>query len=406
MRLAILPKERQLSRGQRLLAQDPAAAVETLRAVVGAAPGDAQAKLFLAIALADAGRSADAIPELEAAMKLESASAVFPMELGLLHLDEGRVEEAKTWFAKAAALAPDNALAEVLPLLARWDAGEGTAAADLSRRTRDRASRFQARVLVRVERCFLLGTRPDCTRDAAPMPVRRMPDLFDRVWEAPRVRRKARALIAAGQFDAAASVLLQAREDFEGDELLDGLLPKALEGAFRELTDEIQDLLRRKAAAPPRPVPSGFFGKLLARLFPGEDLEAQRRDAIFRLADALLQMERWADAAVRLDEFWKSWKAAGEPIREKHYAVAVSIAAAEVAARRREWDSGLVWAARAAALEPDGKDAIRAEALARIGKGEDRAARRLFERFLDGSLYAAEDRLRELITGKKAFIAT
>lgn len=390
MRVALLRNERLFTRGQRLLTRDPAAAVEALQAAADASPKDAQAKLFLAIALADAGRAADAIPVLEAAIAIQPRNAVFTAEIGVVHLDEGRPAESRPWFEKAAALSPDNALCAVWPLLARWDEGDGAAAAELSRRTRDRASRFQARVLLRAERCFLRGTRPDCPRDAAPLPPRLEPGLLDRIWEAPRVRRRARAYIAKGRFDAAASLLLQAREDFEGEELLEGLLPKALEGAVRELTDEVQELTRKKMAA------DGG----------GAALEADRRDAIFRLADTLLQLERWSEAALRLDEWYASFVAAGKPAGERHFAVALTVAAAETAAKRGQFDAAIEWAARARVLEPDRKEVLRAEALARTGKGEDRAARRLFERFLDGSLYSAEDRLRELITGKKAFIST
>lgn len=390
MRLALLRNERLFSRGQRLLTRDPAAAVIALQAAAGASPKDAQAKLFLAIALADAGRAADAIAALDAAIALDPANAVLVAEIGVVHLDEGRPADALPWFTKAAAIAPDNALCAVWPLLARWDQGDGAAAAELSRRTRDRASRFQARVLLRVERCFLRGTRPDCPRDSAPLPLRREPGLLDRIWEAPRVRRSARAKIAKGRFDAASSLLLQAREDFEGDELLEGLLPAALEGAIREITEEIQEITRKKVN-----VKTGVA-----------DLEAERRDAIFRLGDTLLQLERWSEAAIRLDEWYASFVEAGEPAGERHYALALSVAASETASRLGNFDAAIEWAARAWVYEPDRKEVLRAEALARVGKGEKRAARRLLERFLDGSLYAAEDRLRELITGKKAFIAT
>jgi len=393
-RLALRRNERLFSRGQRVMGQEPSAAVEPLQQSAQAAPRDAQVRLFFAMALADAGRPDEALAILQEAQAIEPRNAVLLAETGVVHLDEGRPQDALAVFERAAAAAPENALCVTWPLLARWDLGDGAAAAELSRRTRDRTSRFQARVLVRVERGFLTGQRPPCARDASPPPLQRTPGLLDRLWDGPRVRRKARSLLARGNFDAAASILLQAREDHEGDSLLDGLLPGALQGALTEVTKELQSITGT-----------------------GASIEADRREALFRLGDSLLQLERWSEAASRLDEWYASHIAAGSPVGEVHYAFAVAIAASETASKLGRWDSGLEWAGRARAIEPDRKETLRADALARVGIGhvatdrvvtvrEHRAARRLFERFLDGSLYTAEDRLRELITGTKAFIAT
>lgn len=380
MRVPFSRSERSLSRGQRLLAVDPPSAAEALRAAAEAAPRDPQAKLFFAIALADDGRFEDADAQLEAAVKLAPANAVLVAERGVLRLDAGRPAEAKEWFARAAAMAPANGLLPAWSLLARWDEGDDAAAAVLAGDCRDRATRFLARVLLRTERHFLAGTRPALARDAAPPPRRFGPSWMDRAWNGPRARAKAERLMARGRHDAAADVLLQAREDFEGEELLGGLLPRALEGAIPELTKEMQESAKEKR-------------------------EDERRDAVFRLADCLLHLERRSEAAARLAEWQASWSDAGSPAGETHYAFAVAIAGAETCARLADAPAALEWIARAKAIEPWRSEILRAEALARLASGDERAARRLLERHLSVSLYSTEDRLRELITGVKAYLA-
>jgi hypothetical protein len=135
-------------------------------------------------------------------------------------------------------------------------------------------------------------------------------------------------------------------------------------------------------------------------------VEAERRDAIFRHADSLLQREEWSMAYPFLESWHVSFRASGNPVSENHYASALCIAASDVASRLGRFDDALEWVRHGRAADPDRKELLRAEAIARLGKDETRAARRLFERLLAGSLYQAEDRLRELITGRKAFIAT
>ena len=101
-RLALRRNERLFSRGQRQMRDDPAAAVETLRQSCHAAPRDAQARLFLAMALADAAKPEEALAVLQEALVLEPGNAVLLAEVGVVHLDEQRPGEALAAFDRIA----------------------------------------------------------------------------------------------------------------------------------------------------------------------------------------------------------------------------------------------------------------------------------------------------------------
>jgi Flp pilus assembly protein TadD len=87
-------------------------------------PDEAEYRAFLGGAYVEAGRHADAIPHLEAALRLKDRSAETYNYLGAARMAEGRVADALKLFQQAAALAPRDE---------RIHFNVGAALADLSR---------------------------------------------------------------------------------------------------------------------------------------------------------------------------------------------------------------------------------------------------------------------------------
>lgn len=88
------------------------------------APDNVEYRAFLGGALVEAGRHADALPHLEAAIRLKDRSADTANYMGAVIMEQGRIAEALTWFQRASALAPRDE---------RIHFNVGTALANLSR---------------------------------------------------------------------------------------------------------------------------------------------------------------------------------------------------------------------------------------------------------------------------------
>jgi tetratricopeptide (TPR) repeat protein len=145
------PTRRSLSRAARLLADaEPARAAEALgeRAARSADPRD---RLLLAVALADAGRFAQAEPHFDAALRARPDGPAVLYFHGRALFDQGRPDEALARFDRVLAFAPANDAARALrglALLERGD-GAGTPAIDAHGDPGDPA--FASRLLVFVE---------------------------------------------------------------------------------------------------------------------------------------------------------------------------------------------------------------------------------------------------------------
>src|SRR5919204_3282193 len=104
---------RLFSRGQRaLLRRDFATAEMLLRAALARAPGDPHLHLYLAQALAEQERLAEAEHLLTVAAELAPAAFVFPLHHGIVLLDARETTRARTALAAAAVRAPQNRLVE------------------------------------------------------------------------------------------------------------------------------------------------------------------------------------------------------------------------------------------------------------------------------------------------------
>ena len=98
---------------------------------VGESPDEAEYRAFLGAAYVEVGRFADAVPHLEAAIRLDETAAGAHGDLGTALLAQGRVPEALVHLRRAATLAPGNEavqfnLGNALNRAARFD--EATAA--------------------------------------------------------------------------------------------------------------------------------------------------------------------------------------------------------------------------------------------------------------------------------------
>lgn len=376
--------ERLFSRGQGLRARgDLDGAVDALRAAAAADPRYPQIQLHLALALADRGEVEAADAALAAAMAIDPRSPLYPAERGVLALDDRRPADALAWFDRAVALDGGNPLIAAWPELARWDQGDEQVLPDLDRRCRDHSRRFQSRVWVRLERYFAAGRKPSLPPGAIGPPERFRPGFWIRLVEAPWKRARARRLMARGRMDEAAMALREMQADYEGEELLGGMLADALQGAVLELEKRLEEHTRRRVSAT-----DGL-----------DALEESRREILFDLADTLLEQKRWDRARPVLEEWRDSWAKSGRPAGERSSAALVTLAAGEVAIRQGRWDEALSLATHARELEPEMHDAHRVSGQAYVGLGEERLARLAFERFLGHGLWSVQDRLRELVTG-------
>jgi len=355
--------ERLFSRGQRALSRGEHAAAEALLgAAVARAPRNPHLHLYLAHALAEQDRLAEADRALAAAITLAPTSFVFPLHRGILRLDAGDVTGARESLAAAASLAPRNRLVAGYVELAQWIEGEGAPSPRLVELAGELGESFGARALLQLAR-VVLGTRGPRAALAVLEPPPEPLGLPFGLWlgtlrHRDRVRYAER-LLARERFDDAACILT-AHPDSLRDPRAPALLERARRGALQAVDAALAG--SRRAAR----------GRLLLHRYEIEN----------DLGD---------DAAVRatLGQWRELYVAAGAPSGQRQLAAAVMrrLAAVEVAAGRYPEALALCGASRAARPE---RETAGVEALARLGLGEHRAARHAFEAFLENALFRVD----------------
>jgi hypothetical protein len=358
--------ERLFSRGQRALARgDHAVAEASFGAAIARAPRNPHLHLYLAQALGEQERLAEADRALAVAIGLAPTSFVFPLHRGILRLDNDDVTGARDSLAVAAGLAPRNRLVAGYVELARWVESDGAPSAGLVELAGELGESFGARALLQLTR-LMLGSRGPRAALAVLEPPPEPLGLPFRLWlgtlrHRDRVRF-AEALLDRRRFDDAACVLAA-----DPDALRDPRAPALLERARRGVLHAVDAALagRRPAAR-------------AALLLQRYEIENELGD----------------DAAVRatLGEWRELYLAAGAPGAQRPLAAAVMrrLAAVEVAAGRYPEALALCGASRAARQE---RETAGVEAVARLGLGERRAARHGFEAFLENALFRVDVRL-------------
>jgi hypothetical protein len=358
--------ERLFSRGQRALSHGDHAAAETsFRTALARTPRDPHLHLYLAHALAEQQRLAEAERAVAVAIDLAPTSFVFHLHRGILLLDADDPGRAQESLARAASLAPRNRLVAGYGELARWVEGGGAPSPGLVQLAGELPESFGARALLQLA-TVALGTRGPRAMLEVLEPAPEPPGLPLGVWlgtlrQRDRIRY-AQELLERERFDDAAC-LLAARPDALRDARAPELLDRARRGALRAV-----DAALAGSDRTPR-------GALLLQRYEIEN----------DLGD---------DAAVRatLEEWWRLYQAAGAPSRQRPLAAAVMrrLGAVEVARGRYQEALERCGASRAARNE---RDTAGLEALARLGLGHRRAARHGLEAFLDNALFRVDLRL-------------
>jgi|RhiMetdeSRZDD1v2_1073273.scaffolds.fasta_scaffold18974_3 tetratricopeptide (TPR) repeat protein len=367
--------ERLLSRGQRALSRgDHAAAEASFGAAIARTPRNPHLHLYLAHALAEQERLAEADRALGVAIRLAPASFVFPLHRGILRLDADDVTGARDALAAAASLAPHNRLVAGYIELTRWVESEGAPSTRLVELAAELGESFGARALLHLAR-VMLGTRGPRAALAVLEPPAEQLGLPFRLWLGTlRHRDRVRyteTLLDRERFDDAASVLT-AHPEVLRDPRAPALLERARRGALQAVDAALASGRRAARAA----------------------LLLQRYEIEHELGD---------DAAVRatLGEWHELYLAAGAPSGQRQLAAAVMrrLAAVEVAGGRYREALALCAASRAARRE---RETAGVEALARLGLGERRAARHAFEAFLENALFRVGLRLAAAIATSAA----
>ena len=357
--------ERCLTRGQRALARrDFATAEALLREALAQDPQYSHIQMYLAHALAEQERPAEAAAALERAMALSPDNFVFPLHLGIIRLDAADARGAGEALARAARLAADNALvAGYLDLVAWETAGGRDTLAALGRRARDLPESFRARLLLRLAATTLAARGPKAVLALLEPPPERPLDLPlpASLRRGLRRRRLARArrLADAGRFEDAADTLAA-----QPDVLDEPGAPELLERARRRAVQAITAALER---AEPRERRA-----LLLRRYESENDRADR------------------DAAYRTLQAWQAAHAeAGSPSSETPVAEAAARRLAEIDVERGDYERALQHCAASrtarAARETHG-----VEAVALLALGRRRPARHRFEDFLADALFPIE----------------
>jgi hypothetical protein len=358
--------ERLFSRGQRALSRrDYTGAEALLRAAVARTPHQPHLHLYLAHALAEQDRLAEAERALAVATDLAPAAFVFHLHHGLLLLDAGDPPRARAAVAAAATLAPRNRLVAGYGELAAWAERGGRPSAPLIALAGELPESFGARALLQLAEVTLLTRGPRAlveVLEPAPEPLGLPLGLWlgalryrDRV-------RYAEDLLGRERFDAAA-YFIAAQPSLLGDARAPALLERARRGALRA----VDAALAGGAAAGRGPL-------LLQRYEIENDLGDE--DAVAKT------LAEWRDVHA----------AAGAPRAERPVAAAVirRLAAIEVGRGRYKEALALCTASRAAR---DERETAGVEALARLGLGERRAARHAFAAFLENALFRVDMRL-------------
>src|SRR3954471_12137777 len=141
--------ERLFSRGQRALAARDYTVAETLlRAAVARAPRDARLHLYLAHAVAEQERLAEAEAIIATATRLAPATFVVPLHEGVVLLDAGDPPRAQAALAMALTRAPDNRLVAGYVELSAWAVRGGPPTARLGELAGELPESLGARVLL------------------------------------------------------------------------------------------------------------------------------------------------------------------------------------------------------------------------------------------------------------------
>jgi len=353
--------ERCLRRGQRALARrDFPAAEARLREALDADPRSAHAHLYLAHALAEQDRLAEAEAALARAAELAPDNFVFPLHLAIVRLDAGDRGRAREALTRAAALGPDNTLVHGYRDLVAWQDGERARLAALGPRARELPDSFRARLLLRLADTTL-ATRGGAAAVALLEPPEeppfgiRLPAALRARWQRRRLER-ARSLVEAGRLEDAAD-FLAAQPDALDEPGARELLERARHGAVASVT-----------AALDRVEPRERRGLLLRRYEYENDLGD--RDA------AYCTLQAWLAAHT----------AAGAPSSETTVVEAATRRLAELDVTRGDYDRALQHCAASRAARP-ARETHGVEALALAGLGRWRPARHRFEDFLADALF-------------------
>jgi predicted negative regulator of RcsB-dependent stress response len=359
--------DRLLSRGQRaLFRRDFVGAEALLREALTEASGQAPIHLYLAHALAEQGRLAEAERSLAVATDMAPASFVYPLHRGIMLLDAGDPARARDAFAASARLALDNRLVAGYVELAAWTEDGRAPSVRLAELALEPSDAFRARALLRLAETTLErhGRRAAVRLLEPPPEPLGLP--FSQWLGALRYRDRlayAEQLLGRERFDEAVC-FIASQPPLMADPRAPALLERARRGALRTLD------LALDACPPTR------RGTLLLHRYEFEndlgDHEATART---------------------LTEWRAAHDAAGAPAAQRHLAAAVTRRLASIEFERGRDDEALALCAvsRAARVE---RETAGIEALARLALGQRRAARYAFEDFLDNALFPLDIRLR------------
>jgi tetratricopeptide (TPR) repeat protein len=358
--------DRRFSEGQRALARRDFPGAERLLGEAAAAdPQRAHIRLYLAHALAEQERRAEAERALAVAIGLRPGAFVFPLHGAIIALDVGDLDRARELLGVATTLARANRLVAGYGELLHWTARGGPPPAAVARAAGELSPSFGARVLLHAAELLLdtHGVRatvallePANEPAGIPMPLR-----IGALRHRDRVLY-AEHLLERGRFDDALCYLT-------GQPVLmaDPRVPALLERARRSAVRSVDEALA--ACAP------GRRGALLL----------QRYEAENDLGDI--------DAVARTLGAWREdYVAAGAPARERALAAAVIRRLAIVELERGRHEAALELCAASRHARPE-RETAGVEALARLGLGQRRAARHAFEDFLKNALFPLDRRL-------------
>jgi len=355
--------ERLFWRGQRALSRRDFVTAETLlRAALARAPHDAHLHLYLAHALAEQERLAEAEQALARAVELAPSAFVFHLHHAIVLLDARDAGRARTAVARASALAPGNRLVEGYAELVAWAAGGGPPSPRLVELTGELPESFAARALLQLAQMTLETRGPHAmlgVLEPPPEPAGLPLGLWlgalryrDRV-------RYAEALVERARFGAAVD-FITGEPALSRDARTPALLERARRGALRALDG---------AAAPTRL-------QLLQRYQLENDLGLE-------------------DAARRTLVAWRElYELAGAPRAERATASAVIRRLAELEVGRGRYTEALALCAASRAVRED-RETAGVEALALLGLGDRRAARHAFTAFLEDALFRVDMRLAD-----------
>jgi tetratricopeptide (TPR) repeat protein len=156
-----------LSAGLKLAAQrDFGPAADYFRKAIRLDPKDPRGHLQLAMALSEAERYAESVEALEQACALAPDQAVYPLYLGVVHLDHDRIEKGREALQQALALDGANALARNYAALAEWMDGQVSEAVHtLLEIDFIQSPPFEARLLAAVEERLAARSQKDDSQE-------------------------------------------------------------------------------------------------------------------------------------------------------------------------------------------------------------------------------------------------